>query len=66
MVSHDLGLIARVCDRLVVLAGGRVIADGEPGAVLRPEVLDSAFGMRADVIQGPDGRPVVVARIEEG
>lgn len=66
VVSHDLGLIARVCDRLVVLAGGRVIADGEPGAVLRPEVLDSAFGMRADVIQGPDGRPVVVARIEEG
>ena len=66
VVSHDLGLIARVCDRLVVLADGRVIADGEPGAVLRPEVLDRAFGMRADVIKGPDGRPVVVARIEDG
>jgi iron complex transport system ATP-binding protein len=65
VVSHDLDLAARVCDRLVVLAHGRVIAEGEPAQVLRPEILERAFGMRADVLEGPDGRPVVVARIEE-
>ena len=63
VVSHDLGLAARVCDRLVVLAEGEVIAQGEPGAVLQPEVLQRAFGVEADIFEGPDGRPVVLARI---
>lgn len=62
VVSHDLGLAARVCDRLVVLAEGEVIADGEPRDVLRPEILDRAFGIAADIFEGPDGRPVVVSR----
>jgi len=65
VVSHDLGLAARVCDRLVVLADGEVIADGEPGAVLQPETLYRAFGVEADISEGPDGRPVVLARIGE-
>ncbi len=63
VVSHDLGLAARVCDRLVVLAEGKVLAEGEPRDVLRPEILDRAFGMAADIFDGPDGRPVVVARL---
>ena len=28
IVSHDLGMVERLCDRGVVLAGGRVIQDG--------------------------------------
>lgn len=65
VVSHDLGLAARVCDRLVVLAEGVVIAEGPPAEVLVPEILARAFGTAADVIPGPDGRPVVVARLED-
>jgi iron complex transport system ATP-binding protein len=65
VVSHDLGLAARVCDRLVVLAEGEVIAEGEPAAVLQPETLYRAFGVEADIFEGPDGRPVVLARIGE-
>ena len=41
-----------------------VAAQGKPEEVLRPEILARAFGMAADVIEGPDGRPVVVARVE--
>ena len=65
VVSHDLTLVAQACDRLVVLSGGVVAAEGEPGEVLRPDILARAFGMAADVIEGPGGRPVVVARLEE-
>jgi energy-coupling factor transport system ATP-binding protein len=32
--SHDLSLVARVADRVVVLAGGAVTADGPPRAVI--------------------------------
>jgi len=63
VISHDLGLASRVCDRLVVLAAGRVIAQGSPAAVLIPDVLREAFGIDADLLRAPDGSPVVVPRI---
>ena len=33
MVSHDLGVIRHVCDRVVVLRGGRIIEDGDTADV---------------------------------
>ncbi|MDG2332847.1 MAG: ABC transporter ATP-binding protein [Myxococcota bacterium] len=63
VVSHDLGGVARICDRLVVLSEGQVIADGEPHEVLRPEIIHRAFGISVDIFEGPDGRPVVVSRL---
>ena len=50
---HDLNLAARFCDRLVVLAGGRVLADGLPQQVLCAEVIEQAFGVRAKVYRDP-------------
>jgi iron complex transport system ATP-binding protein len=43
---HDLGLAARFADRVVVLAGGKVAADGPAAIALRPEVIDAAYGVR--------------------
>jgi len=64
VVSHDFGLAARVCDRIVVLAAGRVVADGPPDAVLTPALVERAFGMAVHVVHAPDGRPVVVPRLD--
>jgi lipopolysaccharide transport system ATP-binding protein len=33
LVSHDINQIVAVCDRAILMDGGRVIADGEPGRV---------------------------------
>ena len=46
---HDLNMAARYCDRLVLLKGGRVVAEGSPEEVLVPETIQSAFGVRAAV-----------------
>ena len=62
VVSHDLGVAAGFCDRLVLLDGGRVLAAGTPAEVLAPETLRRAFGIEAVVLEGPGGRPVVVPR----
>lgn len=40
---HDLGLAARWCTRLVMLAGGKVVADGDPRSVLTPERLRHVY-----------------------
>ena len=50
---HDLNMAARYCDRLVLLSGGRVLAEGSPGRVLTPETMESAFGVRAAVYRDP-------------
>jgi iron complex transport system ATP-binding protein len=63
MVSHDLNLAARSCDRLAVLHEGRIVADGEPGTVLTAGLLADAYGIEAEIVTGPDGRPVAVPRL---
>jgi iron complex transport system ATP-binding protein len=65
MVSHDLDLVARASDRLVVIGGGVVVADGEADAVLGSRVLCETFGIEADLVRGPDGSPALVPRIPE-
>jgi iron complex transport system ATP-binding protein len=66
VVSHDLGLAARFCDRLALLSRGRVLALGTPAEVLTPAHLESAFGIEAVVFPAPDGTPVVLARGAQG
>ncbi|RYF88875.1 MAG: ABC transporter ATP-binding protein [Caulobacteraceae bacterium] len=58
---HDLGLAARVCDRLIVLHAGRVAADGPPSQVLTPATLRIVFGLDGAFIDTEDG-PVLVTR----
>ena len=57
---HDLTLAASVCDHVVVLGGGQVVAAGPVGEVLVPEVLDAVYGVRCTVLTHPEtGRPVL-------
>ena len=65
VVSHDLGLAARSCDRVVVLGEGRVLADGPPREILDAALLRTAFGIDAEVVSAPDGAPLVVPRVAE-
>jgi iron complex transport system ATP-binding protein len=60
VVSHDLSLAARSCDRIVLLEPGRVAAVGRPTEVLTPENLRGAFGIEVFTFTGPDGALVVV------
>ena len=58
-VLHDLGLAARSAHRIVVIDGGRIVADGEPRAVLTPQRLAETFGVNAEVVE-VRGAPAIV------
>jgi iron complex transport system ATP-binding protein len=60
VVSHDLSLAARSCDRIGLLEGGALLAIGAPASVITAGNLQRAFGIAADIIAGPDGAPLVV------
>ncbi len=66
VVSHDLSLAARVCDRLVLLGVGELVAVGPPETVLTPANLKRAFAIDAQVAPGPDGRLVVLPMLGPG
>jgi len=52
---HDLGLAARHCTRLLMMHQGRLVADGRPSEVLTEANLRTIFGVRARLIDTPDG-----------
>ena len=60
LVSHDLNLAAELCDRLLLLAAGRVVRLGPPAEVLEAELLSRVYGCEITVAPGPrPGRPLV-------
>ena len=64
VVSHDLSLAARACDRLVLLGEGEVVALGRPEEVLTRANLIRAFAIDAQIAPGPDGRLVVLPMLD--
>jgi iron complex transport system ATP-binding protein len=55
VVLHDLTLAARWCDRVVLLAAGRVSGDGAPEAVLTPARLAAAYATPFEILVGAGG-----------
>jgi len=63
VVSHDITLAARACDRLLLLHEGVIDRDGSPVDVVDTGSLQRVFGLDAEVVGGPDGAPLVVPKI---
>jgi iron complex transport system ATP-binding protein len=49
LATHDLNLAAALCDRLVLLRDGRVLADGPTADVLTAEMVQRLYDVDADV-----------------
>ena len=57
---HDLTLAAQFPDRLLVLAGGRQVAEGRPEDVLTEELVARHWGVEATILRDSGGAMVVV------
>ncbi|MCL6331596.1 Fe(3+) dicitrate ABC transporter ATP-binding protein FecE [Pectobacterium carotovorum subsp. carotovorum] len=62
-VLHDLNQASRYCDHLVMLEGGRVMAQGSPHEVMKPALLQQVFSIDAEIHAEPvSGQPMCVVR----
>jgi len=62
VAGHDLNVAADYASRLLVLAGGKLVADDEPGKVLTAELIREHWGAEVVITASPaSGRPHVVA-----
>ncbi|RWM75564.1 MULTISPECIES: ATP-binding cassette domain-containing protein [Mesorhizobium] len=54
IVLHDINHAASYADRIVAMKDGAVVASGETGDVIKPDILESIFGfsMRVEYIAG--------------
>lgn len=64
---HDLNLAHRFCDELLLLHQGEVLVSGNPRSVLRPQFIEQAFGVRAQIlpVNGGDERYFIMRALEE-
>ena len=66
VVLHDLVLAGSWAPRVVVLDGGRVVADGPPDTALVPEIARRAYGVAVDTAVTEGGRRVLVPHVPPG
>ena len=59
-ILHDLNLATLAADRIVVLDGGRVAADGPPAETVTDELLARVFKVTGAVSRVPEGLPFVL------
>ncbi|QZQ55935.1 MULTISPECIES: heme ABC transporter ATP-binding protein [unclassified Curtobacterium] len=61
VVLHDLSLAGAYADRVAMLAGGRIVADGTPTDVLTADRIGAVYRHPVTVVPDPNtGTPVVV------
>ena len=61
-VIHDLNLAAQYGDRLMLLNGGHVVADGTPQQVLTTEIIEEVYQWQVTVMPHPrSGYPVIIS-----
>ncbi|MDS0137103.1 MULTISPECIES: ABC transporter ATP-binding protein [unclassified Amycolatopsis] len=61
MVLHDLPQACRYADHVIAMKAGRVVASGEPAAVITEELVEEVFDVRCQVRPDPvSGTPMVI------
>ncbi len=62
---HDLNLAAQYCDRVVVLDGGSVVAEGAPAEVFTPGLVRRTFGVDARTVADREGRVLAFRQLAD-
>jgi iron complex transport system ATP-binding protein len=58
--THDLSLAGTLCERLVLIRDGVIVASGQTDEVLTPENVQKVYDVDAEILHHPSGHRIVV------
>ncbi len=61
MVLHDLNLASHCSDQLVMMKDSKVRYAGNPSELIKPDILQDIFEIKAEIITGNNGIPYCIA-----
>ncbi|NDJ26585.1 ABC transporter ATP-binding protein [Campylobacter sp. MIT 19-121] len=62
MILHDLSLAAQFADEILILHDAKIRAKGEAKEVLKRDIIEPIYRVRADIFKDDDGKPIVLAK----
>lgn len=66
IAQHDLNLAAQYCDRVVLLNGGRIYAEGTPQEVITTQNIKEVYGADVSIHPHPiNGLPVLYITVQQ-
>lgn len=66
MVLHDINLSARYADHLYAIKDGKLLAEGTPREMIRPEMMQQVYGLDCMIIDDPISQtPLVVPGMKQ-
>jgi iron complex transport system ATP-binding protein len=60
LALHDLNLVARYADRVLLMVDGKICSEGSPAEVLTASQLSQAYHVNLSVVPGQSGHPMLV------
>lgn len=62
MILHDLSLAAQFADEILILHEAKIKAKGKAQEVLKRELIEPIYRVRANIFKDDNGNPIVVAK----
>lgn len=60
LCTHDLNSAVRFAHTVALMKEGSIVRQGSGAEVLEPAVIESVFGVRAELVQAPSGHPLLL------
>jgi len=54
IASHDLNLLAKYCDKVMILSKGKIVAFGKPEDVITSQMVEQVYGVEVVIIKDGD------------
>ena len=61
-VSHDIKVLSKICERIIVLKDGKFIKKGSPYEVINEQNIKDVYNLDCKVLYNEDNKPYIIPK----